>query len=179
MKFRYFAVIGLLSIFIAGSSQAMTLWKNDWKNWRDQASNPGFDATLQIDEQKGIGTAKTDADTSYGKIMSPEAGINILLNENTTLIVELLEDIPEGDIKVDLMTAAEPYDAHTVIGPVDKKGTYKVKITEKAPWTGNHGFWISIWLEGFDRTAKIGKIQITDGKNTKPPRTTGSKTPKK
>lgn len=164
MKFRYLAVISLLSLFVAGSSQAKVLWQNDWKNWRDQNSNPGFDATLEVDDQKGVGTAKTDAETSYGKIMSPEAGINLELDASTTLHLELLEDIPEGDIKVDLMTSAEPYDSHTVLGPVDKKGTLTVKIAEKTPWTGKHGFWITVWLEGFDRTAKIGKIAITDGK---------------
>lgn len=166
MKLRYVAVISVLTLFVAGSSQAKVLWQNDWKNWRDQNTNPGFDATLDVDEQKNIGVAKTDAETSYGKIMSPEAGISMELDASTTLHLELLEDIPEGDIKVDLMTSAEPYDSHTILGPLDKKGTYTVKVTEKTPWTGKHGFWVTIWVEGFDRTAKIGKIAITDGKQT-------------
>lgn len=164
MKFRLLAMMVALSFILASSGHAKILWQSDWKNWRDQSSNPGFDANLEVDEQKSVGVVKTDSETSYGKIMSPEAGINQVLDENTTLNLELLEDIPEGDIKVDLMTAAEPYDSHTIIGPIDKKGVYSVKINEKAPWTGNHSFWVAIWLEGFNRTAKIGKIQITDGK---------------
>jgi hypothetical protein len=168
MKSRYLAVIGLLSMFIAGSSQAKVLWQNDWKNWRDQNTNPGFDASLNVDEKTGVGTVHTDADTSYGKIMSPEPGINLELDANSTLTLELMEDIAEGDIKVDLMTSTEPYDSHTIIGPIDKKGQYVIKITEKTPWNAKHGFWITVWLEGFDRTAKIGKISITDGKRKRP-----------
>lgn len=154
----------LFMAMLAGSAQAKVLWENDWKNWRDQDTNPGFDATLEVNEKKNIGIARTDEETSYGKVMSPEEGINITIDKDTTITLELLVDIPEGDIKVNLMTAAEPYDGHTVIDATDKKGIYKAKIAKKTPWTGKHTFWVAIWVEGFDRVAKIGRIQITDGK---------------
>ncbi|MBN1595273.1 hypothetical protein JW933_05025, partial [candidate division FCPU426 bacterium] len=81
--------------------------------------------------------------------------------------VKLQNDINDGSITINLMTAAEPYDAHKIIAAVDKKGVYSAKIAEKTPWTGKHSFWVEVWLGGENEpVAKISGIKITDGKKT-------------
>ncbi|MCD4814480.1 hypothetical protein K8S19_12420 [bacterium] len=164
MKVLKILLVATFAISLSALVQAKVLWSNDFSGWRDQSTNPGFDANMKVDTEKKIGTITTPEDTSYGKIMSAEEGIEIEVTEDTIFEIDIKEDIPEGALKINLMSNTEPYDTHEIIPATDKKGIQRVKIAEKTPWRGKHGFWISIWLEGFGRTAMVSDIKITDGK---------------
>jgi hypothetical protein len=158
---------GLLIAGLASSVQAKVLYQEDFNNWRDETTNPGFNATKELEKEKGVLTLKTNTENNFGKIMSAENGITLNVDENTTLSFKLLGDIPKGDLKINLMTSSEPYDSHELIR-VDKAKEYTVQIAGKTPWTGKHSFWIEMWIEGFDRSAKISDLKFTDGVKDEP-----------
>jgi hypothetical protein len=151
-------ILGLVGI--AQAVQAKILYQEDYSNWRDEGTNPGFNAFKEVD--KGMMTIKTNTENNFGKIMSAENGISVNIDENTIISFRLLADIPKGDIKVNLMTNSEPYDSHELFKAY-KAGEYSAKIAGKTPWSGKHSFWIEIWLEGFERVAKISDLKISDG----------------
>jgi hypothetical protein len=163
MKRERIWLAGLMILGLAASAQAKVLYQDDFSNWRDEKTDPGFNATHEVDKEKGIVTVKTGSDINFGKVMTAEGGITATIDEGTTVSFKLLADIPKGDIKIHLMTAGEPYDSHEAIRAY-KAGEYSATIASKTPWTGKHTFWLEIWLEGFDRIAKITDVKITDGK---------------
>jgi hypothetical protein len=167
MKQLNWFLAGLLIAGLASSVQAKVLFQEDFNNWRDETTNPGFNANKELEKEKGILTIKTNTENNFGKIMSAENGITLNIDENTTLSFKLLNDIPKGDLKINLMTSVEPYDSHEVIR-VDHAKEYTVQIAGKTPWNGKHSFWIEMWIEGFDRTAKITDLKFTDGVKDEP-----------
>jgi len=168
-----YARILLVIFFMLSASNiliAKTLYKTDFSNWRSEATDPGFNANLRIEGKKArkIAIINTAAGASYGKVMSEEKAISLQVNQKLELSLELLNNIPKGDIKVNLMTAQEPYDSHEIISAKTKKGIYKVKLYSKVPWSGKHKFWIEIWIEGEKKVAEIANVKITDGKAEDP-----------
>lgn len=163
MKVLKLGLTMVLALGLVSSLQAKVLYQDDFSNWRDETNNPGFNAKIKADSSSKSAVVTTSPENTYGKVMSPEGGISVDINENTEITFELMGDIPKGDVKFNLMTAADPYDSHEVIPAQSKKGVYKAKLAEKTPWSGNHKFWVELWLEGADRTAKIANLKITDG----------------
>jgi hypothetical protein len=167
MKHLKLLFAGFLIAGLAGAVQAKVLFQDDFSNWRDETTNPGFNATKELDKEKGVLTLKTNTENNFGKIMSAENGITLNIDENTTFSFKLLSDIPKGDLKINLMTSVEPYDSHEII-QIDKAKEYSISIASKTPWSGKHSFWIEMWVEGFDRTAKITDLKFTDGTKPEP-----------
>lgn len=165
MRLIKLALAGVFAIGLAAAAQAKVLYKEDFSNWRDETTNPGFKATISVDKETNVATIATDAENTFGKVMSPENPISMDITEQTTITYTLNEDIQRGDLKLNLMTAGEPYDSHEVITAQARKGTFKAKIADKVPWTGSKQFWVEIWLEGTDRKAKISNVKITDGED--------------
>ena len=162
MRWIKFLSAGILTIGLVATAQAKVLYQEDFQDWRDENTNPGFNANFEYDKDDEVAVIKTGSDINFGKVMSAEQGITMEIDEDATLAFKVLEDIPKGNLKVHLMTAGEPYDSHEMIR-VFKKGDYKVKLAEKTPWTGEHTFWLEMWVEGFDRTVKITDVRFTDG----------------
>ncbi len=165
MKRLKVLLAGMMILSLAGAVQAKVLFQEDFNNWRDEGTNPGFNASKEVD--KGVLTIKTNAENNFGKVMSAESGIELNIDEKTTISFKLLADIPKGDIKINLMTNGEPYDSHEILKAY-KAGEYTTVISSKTPWSGKHSFWVEIWLEGFDRVAKITDFKVTDGMKDEP-----------
>ncbi len=169
MRLLRVLLITVFALSSIGLAQAKVLvdMSSDFKNWRDESSNPGFNAEFKMSKEKKYGIISLAPDHKFGKVMSPEEGVTVNIDENTKIFIKLKEDIEDGSVTVNLMTAAEPYDAHKIIGSVDKKGVYFAKIAEKTPWSGKHSFWVEVWLGGENNPkARLSGLKITDGKKT-------------
>ncbi len=167
MKFLKVFLTAVFALGIVASVQGKNLYKDDFSDWRDESTNPGFKAKFELDEKNEIGIITAIPEKKIGKVMSSEAGITINIEENTELSLKLLDDISQGSITVKLMTAGDPYDSHKLIAEASDKGVYTAKLAEKTPWPGQeeHTFWIEIWIGGEENpVAKISDVCITDGK---------------
>jgi hypothetical protein len=166
MKILRILAAMVFTLSLICSAHAKIIFKDKFEDWRDEDSNPGFNGEFKLDKENMVGIIKVAPEKQFGKVMSDEEGITTKIGEKTKLYFKLLEDIDGGDITVNLMTAGEPYDSHEILSKLKKKGIYRVVLSEKVPWTGEHKFWVEIWIGGESgkTKAKFAPIKISDGK---------------
>jgi hypothetical protein len=165
--FKTFLLFAFLVVPFTSAHAKVLIDMSDFKNWRDADSNPGFNAQVTVDKENNYSIIALTGDKKFGKVMSSQKGLTVKIEEKTKFYIKLKEDIQDGSITVNLMTAGEPYDAHKLIAAKDKRGVYSARIADKTPWFGEYTFWIEIWLGGDnDPEAVISSIKITDGKKT-------------
>jgi hypothetical protein len=154
----------LFLLAMAPAAMAADFYTADFQGWRDNRTNPGFNATLTLDGSQAkvqvAGTAK------FGKVMSPEEPV--FMRVTPTLILQLTVDaLPEGAVlNVSVTNASTPYDDHRVLSSITKPGTYNASIGRTSSWNGMKNFWVTFWVENASSPVVVSRLRI--GENLVP-----------
>lgn len=152
-----------------GDVPANSLFFEDFRKgvngWRTAETDPGFSTELNF--EAGYPRLTLQTGKGYGKVLSPADGIELEITSSAEIEIELT-DVGKSQVKVELMTAHAPFDAHQVIAWVSEAGVYSANISQKTKWIGPKTFWIQLWIENTSRTESerygvgIKYIKITD-----------------
>jgi hypothetical protein len=146
---------------------AEKFYNADFKEWRDQRTNSGFNA--QLDREEGKARIVVPAQFTYGKVMTPQAAISMSVTPSLILQVTVDEISPDSALSVEIINAGPPYDGYKLITGIIQPGTYSASIGKVTEWTGEKNIWVAFWLEGSGKSALISKLRI--GENLAPPKT--------
>jgi len=125
--------------------------------WRTGDTDPEFNSEINFEE--GAPRIKLAKGKGYCKLLSPVGGIHVAISSSTEMEV-CLGDMGTSRVKVDVMTAYAPFDAHTVIPWQTKPGVYRASLADATKWKGEKIFWIQIWMEttGANPNAEAGAV---------------------
>jgi hypothetical protein len=135
------------------------LFRDDFRNWRDNASDPGFNTTVRSAKDE---LTVTTLDVDYGKAMSKSDPITINITKQTEVVVNVASLDPGGAATVSLMSAYEPYDAYQVARIEGKPGEYKANVNKLSGWLGVSSVWIVVWSEGKNKSITFRDISFQD-----------------
>lgn len=138
---------------IAGS-----VYYENFDKWRDNTTDPGFNAWVRVSRGKLTIFTKKSA---YGKAMSNKEPIILSLTPETEMVIRVsrIDHAAIGTVRV--INAYEPYDAYQVAG-IREPGAFQVKLREITGWEGDTSLWIEVWLEGRRKKMTLREIYVTD-----------------
>lgn len=152
------------SAFPAVSWAVERFYTADFKEWRDNRTDSGFNGTIEREGEKA--RIEVPAQFQYGKVMTPAAAISMAVTPTLILQLTVDEISPDSALSVEVVNAGPPYDGYKIITGVTQAGTFSASIGKVTGWSGNRNFWIAIWLEGSGKSALLSKLRI--GENLAP-----------
>lgn len=162
------AVLSLVGILCATVNlhAAEKFYSADFKDWRDQRTDSGFNA--QIDREDGKAKILVPPQYTYGKVMTPQSAISMAVTPSLILQVTVDEISADCALSVEIINAGPPYDGYKLITGVTQPGTYSASIGKVTEWTGDRNFWVAVWLEGSGKSVLLSKLRI--GENLPQPK---------
>lgn len=134
------------------------LYQDDFSHWRDETTNPGFNAWLQ---SRAASLFFETKEASFGKVMSDLTPIRVKITKATQIILRVKQISPGCVGTVRIMNAYEPYDVYQVAS-IRKRGEYLAPLQKISGWEGDTNLWIEIWLEGKGKSMTIDSVAIVD-----------------
>lgn len=162
------AVFSLVAVFCSAITlqAAEKFYNADFKDWRDQRTDSGFNA--QVDREEGKARVLVPTQFTYGKVMTPQAAIAMTVTSSLILQVTVDEISADSALSVEIINAGPPYDGYKLIKGITQPGTYSASIGKVTEWTGDRNFWVAMWLEGSGKSALVSKLRI--GENLPQPK---------
>jgi hypothetical protein len=152
----------LMALSIAGSAAAaQSFYSAEFKGWRDNRTNKGFHALFTPGEN--FGTLFVPTENSFGKVMTPEAPIEMDFSEELIFQVIVDEMGAGASLSVEIMEAQKPYTSFKILEKIEDPGVYNVNLGKVTKWKGPQTFWIAIWIGPSGASAKVSRLRI--GKN--------------
>ncbi len=154
-------VISLLAFQTMAFSEEVSgvLFREDFKNWRDNSTDPGFNTRVR---SAGNKLTISTLDVEYGKTMSKSEPITINFTKQTEVTVDIERIDAGATATISLMGAYEPYDTFQIARVEGKAGQYKVNVNKLSGWQGVSSIWIVIWMEGKNKSVTIKDISFQD-----------------
>jgi hypothetical protein len=155
----FFSAWALIPGAAWGEETPALLFRDDFRNWRDNSSDPGFNTTVRAAKDE---LSITTMDVDYGKAMSKSDPITINVTRQTEVVVDVARIDPGGAATVSLMSAYEPYDTYQVARVEGKPGQYRANVSKLSGWLGVSSVWIVVWTEGKGKAVTFKDISFQD-----------------
>lgn len=152
-----FTLVQIPSLTFSGEISA-ELFRDDFKNWRDNSTDPGFNTQVKSSGGKLVITS----DSEYGKSMSKIEPITLNVTKLTEMVVEVDRIDSGATATISLMSAYEPFDTFQIARVQDKGGVYTANVNSITGWAGVNSVWIVVWLEGKDKSVAFKGIFFQD-----------------
>ncbi|MCK5242172.1 hypothetical protein KAR34_06960 [bacterium] len=135
------------------------VYKDNFKNWRDNLTDPGFNTYVK---KKGKQLIISTKQAEYGKAMSQFDPITFKITERTDFVVKVSRVKQDTKASLRIMKAYEPFETIEFFKLEGEGGEFKSNLQELTGWEGETDMWLEIWLEGKHSKIIIDNIYFWD-----------------
>jgi hypothetical protein len=114
--------------------------------WRDDTTDPGFNATIVLDATKNLSRVSRTLSGVYGKVLGPSQTLDVDLFPFIKISIDSLFN--GCTWKVGVQNLASPYDYHDLNTSSNSIGDFIFDYSAITGWAGSKTFSVQITIEG-------------------------------